>query len=176
MKRENIFAILLFFFGILLFTRIDFFVNSSLYNFGLQFNENWYGEYTTLYTLCYQLLILSLFVYTRNLKFFAFMETFVLTSTQDLVYFGLWQGAFPQSEWSWMPFYRIFGTWTTVNQILLSFSANLIVTLFTNLLPLIKQRQSVSTKLSLNSFAKNRSGTKNKARLKNQKGNGLCQS
>ena len=147
MKRENIFAILLFFFGVLLFTRIDFFVNASLYNHGLQFNENWYAEYTTLYTLCYQFLILSLFVYTKNLKFFVFMEIFVLTSTQDLVYFGLWQGAFPQIEWSWMPFYRIFGTWTTTHQILLSFSANLLVWLAIILLPLRKQRQRVSAGL-----------------------------
>ena len=144
MKRKNLFAVLLFFFGVLLFTRIDFFINASLYNYGLQFNENWYAEYTILYTLCYQLLILSLFVYTRNLKLFAFIEIFVVTSTQDLVYFGLWQGAFPQIDWNWMPFYRIFGTWTTTHQILLSFSANLLVLLALIVLPLRKQRQRVS--------------------------------
>jgi hypothetical protein len=158
MKRENIFALLLFFFGVLLFTRVDFFVNASLYNFGLQFNENWYTEYTTLYALCYQLLILSLFVYTRNLKLSVFMEIFVLTSTQDLVYFGLWQGTFPQIEWSWMPFYRIFGTWTTTHQILLSFSANLLVSLAILLLPLVKQRQNFSTKLPSGSFAEKIAG------------------
>lgn len=154
MKRKNLFAVLLFFFGVLLFTRIDFFVNASLYNYGLKFNENWYAEYTTLYTLCYQLLILSLFVYTRNLKLFVFMEIFVLTSTQDLVYFGLWQGAFPQIEWSWMPFYRIFGTWTTTHQIMLSSSANLLVWLAIILLPLRKQRQRVAAELPPDSFMK----------------------
>jgi hypothetical protein len=144
MKRENLLAILVFLMGVLLFTRIDFFVNSSLYNYGLQFNENWYAEYVNLYMLCYQLLILSLFVYTRNLKLLAFMEVFVLTSTQDLVYFGLWHGAFPKVEWSWMPFYRIFGSWTTANQVLLSFSANLLACLALVLFPLVKQRRRFS--------------------------------
>jgi hypothetical protein len=147
MKKENIFGLLLFFLGVLLFTRVDFFVNASLYNFGLQFSENWYGEYTALYTLCYQLLILSLAVYTRNLKLLVFMEIFVLTCTQDLVYFGLWQGAFPQIDWSWMPFYRIFGTWTTTHQILLSFSANLLVSLAILWMPMVKRRLNFSTKL-----------------------------
>jgi hypothetical protein len=147
MKRENLFAFLLFFFGVLLFTRVDFLINNSLYSYGLQFNENWYAEYSSLYALCYQFLIFVLLVYTRNLKLFVFMEIFVLTSTQDLVYFGLWQGAFPQTEWSWMPFYRIFGTWTTTDQALLSFSANLLVLLAILLLPLRKQRQRVSAEL-----------------------------
>ena len=139
MKRRNILAVLLFFLGVLLFTRIDFLINNSLYNYGLNFSENWYFEYTSLYALCYQLLILSLFVYSRSLKLLASMEVFALTSTQDLVYFGLWQGSFPTIEWSWMLFYRIFGSWTTVHQILLSFSANLSASLAVILLPLMKQ-------------------------------------
>jgi len=154
MKRTTIFAILFFFFGVLLFTRIDFFVNSSLYNYGLRFSENWYSEYTTLYMLCYQFLILSLLVYTRNLKLLVFMEIFVLTSTQDLIYFSLWQGTFPQVDWSWMPFYRIFGTWTTTHQILLSFSANLLAGLSLFLISLRKQQQRVSAKLPQVSFLK----------------------
>jgi len=148
MKRRDFFAVLLFFFGVLLFTRVDFFVNASLYNYGLQFSENWYSEYLILYGLCYQLLILSLLVYTRSLKLFVFMEVFVLTSTQDLVFFGLWQGAFPRIEWSWTPFYRIFGTWTTTHQILLSFSANLLSSLAIIWFYLYKQRQVDSIKYS----------------------------
>jgi hypothetical protein len=142
-KRENVFAILLFFLGVLLFTRIDFLINYSLYQYGLQFNENWYAEYSGLYALCYQFLILSLLVYTRNLKLLVFMEVFVLTSTQDMIYFGLWQGAFPTTEWCWMPFYRILGTWTTLHQILLSFSANLLSSIVIIVLPLAKRRQRI---------------------------------
>jgi len=153
MKRKNLFAILLFFLGVLLFTRIDFFVNASLYNYGLQFNETWYAEYVNLYALCYQFLILSLLVYTRNLKLFVFMEIFVLTSTQDLVYFGLWQRAFPHVEWSWTPFYRIFGSWTTAHQIVLSLSANLLASLAIIGLPLIKQRRRNAIKLPPNYYS-----------------------
>lgn len=142
MKRENLIAILLFFTGVLLFTRIDFFVNSSLYNYGLKFNENWYVEYLNLYALCYQLLILSLLAYTRSLKLFISMETFILTSTQDIVYFSLWQGTFPKTEWTWTPFYKIIGNWTTTHQITLSLSANLLFSLAIILHTLAKQRQT----------------------------------
>jgi hypothetical protein len=143
LKKKNILAVLLFFLGVLLFTRIDFLVNSSLYRYGLIFSENWYAEYTSLYALCYQLLILSLFVYSRNLKLLALMEVFALTSTQDLFYFGLWQGSFPTTDWSWTPFYTILGSWTTANQILLSVSMNFTVSLAIILLSLMKQSPKV---------------------------------
>ena len=139
MKRETFIAILLFFFGVLLFTRIDFLVNVSLYGHGLAFSEDWYVEYINLYVLCYQFLIFSLLIYARNLKLFVLMEVFVLSATHDLVYFGVWHGAFPQVEWSWMPFYRVFGTWTTAHQILYSVCANSLVWLAFMLLPIVKQ-------------------------------------
>jgi hypothetical protein len=153
MKRQNLFAILLFFLGVLLFTRVDFLVNESLYNYGLRFNENWYGEYANLYALYYQFLILTLLVYARDLKLLVFMEVFVLTSTQDIVYFGVWQGAFPKIDWWWTPFYRIFGSWTTTQQILLSFCANFLCLLATVGLCFAKQRRMTSTKLPLDSYS-----------------------
>jgi len=78
---------------------LDFIINNIFYRFGLIFSEGWYHEYTILYFLAYQLVILLLLVYTRNLKLFLFFEIFVLTSTHDLVYFGLWQASFPAHEW-----------------------------------------------------------------------------
>src|SRR3989304_2850088 len=139
MRRKDLIAVLLFILGVLLFTRIDFLINNSLYGYGLEFSENWYVEYTCLYALCYQLFIFSLLAYSKNVKFFVLMEVFVVTSTQDLVYFGLWQGGFPATEWSWMPFFRVFGSWTTPHQILLSFFTNLTASLAIILLPLMKQ-------------------------------------
>jgi hypothetical protein len=126
MKRKTLFAVLFFFFGVLLFTRLDFMVNSSLYNFGLEFSENWYVEYTALYTLYYQLLIFCLLLYAKDLKLFSLMEVFVFTATQDLFFYGLWQGSFPSIEWSWTTFYMVLGSWTTNHQLLLSLSGNLI--------------------------------------------------
>jgi hypothetical protein len=106
-----------------LLTRLDFLVNSILYNFGLSFSEAWYQEYSILYFLAYQLVVFILLAYTRNLKLFALFQVFVLTCTQDLVYFGLWEGSFPSHEWVWMVYYRIFGFWNTTSQILLSVSS-----------------------------------------------------
>jgi hypothetical protein len=111
----------------MLFTRLDFLINNSLYNYGLRFDEGWYLPYSLLYALAYQCLILLLVFYARNMKFFAFAEVFVLTSTQDLVYFGLWQNGFPSYEWAWSPFFCIFGNWTTMHQLMLSFSAIFLV-------------------------------------------------
>ena len=118
--NRNLVAIGIFSFSVLLLTRLDFLINNILYNFGLSFSEAWYQEYTILYFLAYQLVVFILLAYTKNLKLFAFFQVFLLTSTQDLVYFGLWEGSFPSHEWVWMVYYRIFGFWNTTSQILLS--------------------------------------------------------
>ena len=118
--NRNLVAIGIFSFSVLLLTRLDFLINNILYNFGLSFSEAWYQEYTILYFLAYQLVVFILLAYTKNLKLFAFFQVFLLTSTQDLVYFGLWKGSFPSHEWVWMVYYRIFGFWNTTSQILLS--------------------------------------------------------
>jgi len=121
--NRNLVAIGIFSFSVLLLTRLDFLINNILYNFGLTFSEAWYQEYVVLYFLAYQLVVFILLAYTRNLKLFAFFQVFVLSSTQDLVYFGLWEGSFPSHEWVWMVYYRVFGFWNTASQILLSISS-----------------------------------------------------
>jgi hypothetical protein len=121
--NRNLVAFGIFSFSVLLLTRLDFLINSILYNFGLSFSEAWYQEYTVLYFLAYQLVVFILLAYTKNLKLFAFFQVFLLTSTQDLVYFGLWEGSFPSHEWVWTVYYRIFGFWNTTSQILLSLSS-----------------------------------------------------
>jgi len=121
--NRNLAAIGIFSFSVLLLTRLDFLINNILYNFGLSFSEALYQEYSVLYFLAYQLVVFILLAYTKNLKLFAFFQVFVLTSTQDLVYFGLWEGSFPSHEWVWMVYYRIFGFWNTTSQILLSLSS-----------------------------------------------------
>jgi hypothetical protein len=116
-------AIGIFSFSVLLLTRLDFIINNVLYNFGLNFSQAWHQEYSLLYFLTYQLVIFTLLAYTKILKLFTLFQFFILTSTHDLVYFGLWQGSFPSHEWTWMPYYSIFGFWDTTNQILLSASS-----------------------------------------------------
>jgi hypothetical protein len=49
-------------------------------------------------------------------------EAFINSSTQDLIFYGLWGlGSFPTENWSWMIWYQLFGTWTTPMQV--SYSA-----------------------------------------------------
>ena len=127
--NQNLAAIVIFSFFVLLLTRLDFLINNIFYSFGLIFSEGWYQEYTILYFLAYQLAIFVLLAYTRNLKLFLFFEVFILTSTQDLVYFGFWQGSFPSHEWVWMLQYRIFWFWNTTTQFFLSTSSIALITL-----------------------------------------------
>jgi hypothetical protein len=121
--NRNMAAIGVFCFAVLLLTRLDYLINNTLYSFGLSYSEAWYQEYVLLYFLAYQLVIFTLLAYTRNLKLFMLFQAFVLTSTQDLIYFGLWEGSFPAHEWVWMTQYKLFGFWNTATQILLSFSS-----------------------------------------------------
>ena len=139
-----------FSFSVLLLTRLDFLINNILYNFGLNFSEAWYQEYSILYFLAYQLIIFILLAYTKNLKLFAFFQVFVLTSTQDLVYFGLWEGSFPSHEWVWMVHYRIFGFWNTTSQILLSLSSlsSIIILSRVNRIQVWMQASSIAKYLS----------------------------
>lgn len=121
---------LLFGFSILLFTRLDYLINKEFYGYGLQFSEQWYSKYGVIYFLLYQLSILFIYLYSFNIRFLLLFEAFVLSSTQDLIYFGVWgHGEFPEGNWVWMPQYKIFKTWTTKHQILLSFFCNLIAVL-----------------------------------------------
>lgn len=95
-------------------------MNGLLYNYGLLFNAGWYGPYSLGYLLSYQFVILLLVLYSRSWRLFVLMEAFVLSSTQDLVYFAVWNGGFPVGDWVWMPLCEVFGGYTLVTQLLLS--------------------------------------------------------
>ncbi|MGD2065913.1 MAG: hypothetical protein PVI43_01925 [Candidatus Bathyarchaeota archaeon] len=129
--NRNLAAIGIFCFAVLLLTRLDYLINNVLYSFGLSYSELWHQEYGIIYSLAYQLVIFTLLLYTRNLKLFVLFQAFVLTSTQDLVYFALWESSFPASDWVWMNQYSLFGFWNTATQILLSLgSLSIILILF----------------------------------------------
>ena len=96
-------------------------INMTLYFHGLQFSYDWYTEYSLLYMVQYQLLILFLTLWTKNFRLTLFWEVFVLSSSQDLVFFGLWNiGRFPVENWHWTFYYRILGFWTTETQFALT--------------------------------------------------------
>jgi len=124
MSHKVWFAVAFFFVAVLIFTKLDFLVNSDFYGYGLTFSYGWYREYTILYMLLFQLVILPLSLWIRNWYFLGLTEAFVLSGTQDLIYFGLWQGSFPKGDWSWMIWSDFFGTWTTANQFTLCILVN----------------------------------------------------
>jgi hypothetical protein len=75
-----------------------------------------------------------------------FFEVFLLTSTQDLVYFGLWHGSFPAHQWVWMFQYTIFGFWNTASQILLSISSLALIAILSQVdrIPVWMRTRSIS--------------------------------
>ena len=114
-------AIGCFGFAVLLFTRMDYLVNNTLYKHGLKFSDEWYSEYSLLYALLFQLTIALIYLWTRSWKLCLVLEAFVLSSCQDFVYFGLWEGGkFPSGDWDWMPLFKTFGHWTTKDQLAFS--------------------------------------------------------
>lgn len=90
--RKQVVCLFFFILAVFLLTYLDWVVNAVLYGYGLQFNRVWHEQYSVGYLLCYQLVIGLLFLYLRSWKATVLMEAFVLSSTQDLVYFGVWRG------------------------------------------------------------------------------------
>jgi hypothetical protein len=121
-KKEAI-ALTAFSCLVLIYTRLDYLVNDELYFYGLKFSGNWFVTNQIVYILLYQSGILTLQLYHKNLKLTLFLEAFVVTSTQDLVFFGLWNhGVFPVAQWTWTTYYALIGFWNTNTQILASFT------------------------------------------------------
>lgn len=121
MDHRPITSIVFFSVAVLVLTRFDYLVNAEFYNFGLQFSQTWYTNYTLLYNALFQIVIGLALFYSHNWRLAIIMEAFTLTCAQDIVYFGLWSGGvFPAGEWTWMSMYHIVGTWTTPMQIAFS--------------------------------------------------------
>lgn len=124
-NADRLKSLILFLFAVLILTKLDFLVNKTLYEYGLQFSHGWYQEYTLQYALSYQLILLLLYLWTRDWKTIFVLEGFVLSSGQDLILFTVWNRGFPESQWTWMTFHHIFGFWNTTTQILLTISVTL---------------------------------------------------
>lgn len=118
---KTLLFLFLFFMAVFLLTYADWVVNGLLYQFGLRFDAVWYERYSLGYTLLWQFTVCLLAVAFKSWRLFVFMEAFVLSSTQDLIYFGVWNGGvFPVGDWTWMPLYNVLGFYNTGFQIVLS--------------------------------------------------------
>jgi len=116
------FSVIAFAVMVLIGTGFDYLIHGILYRFGLQYYDSWFWISQVLYFLFYQAVIWVLFYFNRNVYFLILTQAFVLTATQDIVFFGLWSnGVFPKGQWTWMLYYKLFGSWTTEIQLWVSF-------------------------------------------------------
>lgn len=114
----NLVIVIVFF---LIMTRIDYVVNCILYEHGLKFSQVWYCEWTSIYILAYVFFAVVMGYFNRSLKLGLSLLVISLISTQDIIYFLVWNSGdrFPMSMWVWMYQYKLFGYWNMATQLLL---------------------------------------------------------
>ena len=124
-----------------LMSRIDFIVHQDLYNYGLQFSYEWANEYWIAYFASYAYFSIVIgFIYwlasnrTRkdlkvSLGLIATVNLLLIGGLADIIFFSLWAGGLPPDSvmWWWVPWYQIFGVWTSSMQIILMTFISLIV-------------------------------------------------
>ena len=124
-----------------LLSRIDFIVHGDLYHYGLQFSYEWANEYWITYFTSYAYFSIVIgFVYwlasnrtRKNLKVSIGLTTtvnlLIIGGLADIMFFSLWAGGLPPDNfmWWWVPWYQIFGVWTSSMQINLMAFISLIV-------------------------------------------------
>jgi len=113
-------AIVLGFF--LIMTRIDYVVNCILYEHGLKFSEIWHSEWTMVCFSAYLFFAVIMGYFNKSLKLGLSLWVISLISTQDIIYFLVWNSGdrFPMYMWTWMYQYKLFGYWNMATQLILS--------------------------------------------------------
>ncbi len=113
---------------VLLWTRIDFVVHYDAY---IQPNifiptEKWLISYWIPYFIQYYVLTAVFLVISKSWKHTIPMAIFFGATGADLIYY-LWNGfSFPVAQWTWMPWYKMFGFWTTQAQLTWVFGLTII--------------------------------------------------
>ena len=130
------FALVFFIFLFFLFmSRIDFIVNSVLYNYGLVFSYNWANTYWLTYNFTFVVFsAMAAFVYWLGSRktscdkkvvvaLLVTINLLALGGLQDILYFVFWAGGLPVNSvvWWWSQWKGIFGTWNTLLQLELMF-------------------------------------------------------
>jgi hypothetical protein len=119
-------SFLLFAIMVYIGTGFDYLIHGTLYNYGLNYADDWFIQSQILYFAYYQAIIGILLYLNRSVVFAILTETFSFTGTQDLFYFLIWDGELPaaDTQWHWSRLYHFFGSWTTSDQVLLCVVAN----------------------------------------------------
>ncbi len=130
------FALVFFIFLFFLFmSRIDFIVNSVLYNYGLVFSYNWANTYWLTYNFTFVVFsAMASFVYWLGSRktscdkkvvvaLLVTINLLALGGLQDILYFSIWAGGLPVNSvvWWWSQWKGVFGTWNSLLQLELMF-------------------------------------------------------
>ena len=122
---------------------MDFIVHGSLYHYGLQFSYEWANQYWITYFAAYAYFSIVIgFIYwlasnktRKDLKvsigLAATVTLLQIGGLADILFFTLWAGGLPPNNvaWWWMPWFKIFGVWTSSMQIVLMVLMSLAVVL-----------------------------------------------
>ncbi len=115
-----IISVATFLVGTVIFSGRDYLIHHDLYGWGLQADMSWILKDWLIYFFELQAVAVACVLIARShrLSLLIFFEAFILSSTQDLIFFGLWgYGSFPSESWTWMYNYQFFGVWTTPMQL-----------------------------------------------------------
>ena len=116
-------------------SRIDFIINSVLYNYDLEFSYNWANEYWLTYGFTFIVFSgMASYVYWLGSRKTAHDKKVVvallvtinllaLCGLQDILYFSIWAGGLPVNSivWWWSLWKNIFGTWNSLLQLRVDF-------------------------------------------------------
>lgn len=119
-NRWHLLSLTLFLAGAWFLAGRDNIVHGVHYDYGLIFSYEWANLDWTIYFFEFQVLVFACALVARSWRLWIGFEVFVMFAVQD-IFFYAWRGfVFPTGEWTWMPFYNLLGTWTTLHQIVLS--------------------------------------------------------
>jgi hypothetical protein len=124
MHRRVVLGVVLFFIAVVLLEGNGYLIHHDLYEHGLRYDEAWAGKDNLIKMALYQFVIFTILLIHRSWPVWILTEVFWGTCSQDLFFYLVWnKGVFPAGDWSWLPFFCIFGQWTTLNQSILSITS-----------------------------------------------------
>ncbi len=123
-------ALILLFFALM--SRLDYVVNSTLYDYGLKFSYGWAAPYWMIYDSIFIIFSLILgftywFASNKNrtdlkicVALIATVNLLMIGGLQDLMFFILWAGGLPPEHiiWWWAPLISVAGKWNSTTQVL----------------------------------------------------------
>jgi hypothetical protein len=123
-------SLLVLFFVVM--SRIDYIVNSTLYNYGLKFSYDWANMYWFAYQAAFWVFsaMVALVYWSGSRKtgfdkkvtaaLFISIDLLALGGLQDILFYVLWGGGLPANSvvWTWVVWEKVFGFWNSMVQVI----------------------------------------------------------